>query len=195
VNGPASKICSRRTAAGVWPKWRTYYLDHPVTGPISRGLIWQYTRPDGSKLTGVPGSAGDLATPSGSCSLLPDATVTLWHPARDATTNVQQWRDHLINAGLRQPFKQAFREVYLLTPAEQETRMYSNRFAAHILRYRQTYALLKERGWTSNFLGPHDGGYEGYARRDFPEAGLTAAFAHSQVDGKPRPDRSHHLQH
>jgi hypothetical protein len=163
--------------------WRRYYLDHPVTGPISRGLIWEFNCPDGPRLTGIPDAGGALATPSGSCPLPPEATVRLWHPARAATTEVQLWREHLVAAGLRQPFKQAFREVYLLTPAEQETRVYSNRFAAHILRYRQTYALFKERGWTSNFLGPHDGGYEGHARRDFPDAGLTAVFAHSQADG------------
>jgi hypothetical protein len=32
-------------------------------------------------------------------------------------------------------------------------------------------------------LGPHDGGYEGHARRDFPDAGLTALFADSQAVG------------
>jgi Domain of unknown function (DUF4132) len=44
--------------------------------------------------------------------------------------------------------------VYLLTPAERATRLYSNRFAAHILRYRQTFALMKERNWTTNFIAP-----------------------------------------
>jgi hypothetical protein len=41
--------------------------------------------------------------------------------------------DHLVAAGRTQPFKPAFREVYLVTPAELETRLYSNRFAAHVL--------------------------------------------------------------
>ena len=36
-----------------------------------------------------------------------------------------------------QPLKRAVRVVYLVAPAEFETRIDSNRFAAHILRYRQ----------------------------------------------------------
>lgn len=162
-------------------EWHKYYLDHPVTGRLARGLIWEFT--DGSeRLAGIPADGDLLDTPSRHRQLPSAATVRLWHPVRAATSEVQQWRDHLVATGLRQPFKQAFREVYLLTPAERETRLYSNRFAAHILRYRQVYALFKERGWTSNFLGPYDGGYEGLARRDFPDAGLTAVFAHFQAD-------------
>jgi hypothetical protein len=110
------------------------------------------------------------------------ATIRLWHPARAATAEVQGWRGRLVRDQLVQPFKQAYREVYLLTPAERATRLYSNRFAAHILRYRQTFALMKERNWTTNFLGPHDGGYDGHARREFPDAGLTAVFDHYAVD-------------
>src|SRR5262249_58803984 len=64
--------------------------------------------------------------------------------------------------------KQACREIYLLTPAERETRVYSNRFAAHILRYRRLYALFKARGWQAGMLGPWDGGYEGEATRVLP---------------------------
>jgi hypothetical protein len=83
---------------------------------------------------------------------------------------------------LAQPFKQAFREVYLLTPAEEETRLYSNRFAAHVLHYQQTYALMKQRRWTTNYLGGWDGGYDGEARRDFPSHGLRALFYHANAD-------------
>lgn len=163
-------------------EWRRYYLDHPITSTMTRGLIWEFTSPDGTRQTGIPAAGALLTTPAGQSQLPAEATVRLWHPARAATAEVGQWREHLAVTGLSQPFKQAFREVYLLTPAELETRVYSNRFAAHILRYRQTYALFKERGWTANFLGSYDGGYEGYARRDFPDAGLTAVFAHSQLE-------------
>jgi Domain of unknown function (DUF4132) len=58
--------------------------------------------------------------------------VADWHPARAGTAQVGRWRDYLVAAGRAQPFKQAFREVYLITPAELETRLYSNRFAAHV---------------------------------------------------------------
>ena len=53
-------------------------------------------------------------------------------------------------------FKQAHREVYLLTDAERLTDTYSNRFAAHIVRQHQFSALCRERGWQFNLMGNWD---------------------------------------
>jgi hypothetical protein len=162
-----------------WPvaDWRRLYLDHPVTRTFSRRIIWSF-----DDVIGLPSSDGAVLSPEGLLAVPADARVRLWHPARAGTAQVQRWRDYLVSVEAVQPFKQAFREVYLITPAELETRVYSNRFAAHILQYNQLYALFKERGWTANYLGPHDGGYGGRARRDFPDAGLTVAFDHFAVD-------------
>jgi hypothetical protein len=165
-------------------QWRSLYLAHPVTGPLARRLLWTIEDSAGAA-TGLPGSDGKLVTLDGERDIPPAATVRLWHPARAATEQVRGWRDRLARDGLVQPFKQAFREVYLLTPAERETREYSNRFAAHILHYQQAFALMKARAWATNYLGPHDGGYEGYAQHDFADAGLTAVFAHYAVDTGP----------
>src|SRR5262249_39295707 len=44
------------------------------------------------------------------------------------------------------------------TPAERDTETYSNRFAAHIVAYKQLYALMKGRGWDGQMLGPWDSG-------------------------------------
>jgi len=160
--------------------WRRLYLEHPVTGSLASGLIWVFGTETVS-VTGIPSRDG-LETPAGEQDIPAASHVRLWHPARSGTADVAAWRDYLVASGRRQPFTQAFREVYLPTPAELETRTYSNRFAGHILRYQQTFALFKERGWTTNYLGRHDSGYEGRARRDFPEAGLTAIFDHYQAD-------------
>jgi len=46
-----------------------------------------------------------------------------------------RWQQEIVRHRIVQPFKQAFRELYLLTPAEEETRTYSNRFAGHALDY------------------------------------------------------------
>ena len=99
------------------------------------------------------------------------------------------WRTRLIELRLRQPFKQAFREVYRLTPAEEETDPYSNRFAAHVLRYPQARALMTARRWGSNFLGPYDGGYNGIAKREFRDPGLRAEFWHDAVEQGDPMDR------
>ena len=164
-------------------EWRDLHLAHPVTGPLARRLLWTIEDSAGAA-TGLPGG-GTLVTLDGERGIPPAATVRLWHPARAATAQVQDWRDRLVRDELVQPFKQAFREVYLLTPAERETRLYSNRFAAHILNYQQAYALMKARDWATNYLGPHEGGYQGHARREFADAGLTAVFAHYAVDTGP----------
>ncbi len=161
--------------------WRRWYLDHPVTGSVTRGLIWSFS----TGVTGIPADGDRLEGADGHHAIPPEATVRLWHPARADTAQVGRWRDYLVAAGRMQPFKQAFREVYLVTPAELETTRYSNRFAAHVLRYQQAYALFKQRGWAANYLGPYNGGYEGQARRDFPGAGLTAYFDHYPVDSGP----------
>jgi Domain of unknown function (DUF4132) len=164
-------------------EWRRYYLDHPLTGQLTRRLIWTFESGT-TRTVGLPADAGILRTTHDDLPLPGAATVRLWHPAAAATNEVSAWRDWLLREEFVQPFKQAFREVYLLTPAERETRTYSNRFAAHVLRYQQLYALFKERAWVANYLGPYDGGYEGKARHEFPDAGLTAVFEHFQVDAE-----------
>jgi hypothetical protein len=155
----------------VWPydEWREHYRDHPVTGAIARGLIWEFQGGDGAWQASLTGPEG---TP---------AHVRLWHPLRAATDDVRAWRERVMDERLRQPFKQAFREIYLLTPAEEETKAYSNRFAAHIVHYRRLYALFKERGWQANFLGRHDGGHNGEARRELGGE-WRACFYHDPAD-------------
>ncbi|PZG19791.1 hypothetical protein C1J01_11320, partial [Nonomuraea aridisoli] len=96
---------------------------------------------------------------------VPDGPVRLWHPARASVEEVNAWREAVQGKELRQPFKQAFREVYLLTPAEEATEVHSNRFAGHVVDYPRLYALFKQRGWQADYVGPWDGGGEGEAKR------------------------------
>ena len=77
-----------------------------------------------------------------------DAKVSLWHPIDHREREIVAWRDWLAARQIVQPFKQAHREVYLLTDAERRTRTYSNRFAAHVLRQHQYHALAQARGFT-----------------------------------------------
>ncbi|MBX9695618.1 MAG: DUF4132 domain-containing protein, partial [Cyanobacteria bacterium] len=54
---------------------------------------------------------------------------------------------------ITQPFKQAHREIYILTDAERTTDTYSNRFAAHIIRQHQFAELCKQRAWSYGLQG------------------------------------------
>ncbi|WP_433430774.1 DUF4132 domain-containing protein [Nonomuraea sp. CA-141351] len=136
-----------------WHEVCEYYLDHPVTGAFGRALIWEILQGPAGLPVQVDG-AWELTDPAGRrIQPRPDTPVLLWHPIAHSADEVRAWRDHLMEIGLRQPFKQAFREVYLLTPAEEETRDHSRRFAGHLLRYGQAKALLTGRGWTGLSLG------------------------------------------
>ncbi|MEU8361140.1 DUF4132 domain-containing protein [Nonomuraea sp. NPDC048882] len=84
---------------------------------------------------------------------VPDLPVRLWHPARASVEEVRGWRELVQGKELRQPFKQAFREIYLLTPAEEAAGEWSSRFEGHVLHYRRLRALFKDRGWQSKFQG------------------------------------------
>lgn len=102
--------------------------------------------------------------------------VALWHPATSTTQEVKNWRAFLMNAQIQQPFKQAFREIYLLTEAEINTRTYSNRMAAHILKQHQYVTLAKGRNWKAKLLGAWDGGDDDTAQLLLPEYNLIAEF-------------------
>ncbi len=81
-----------------------------------------------------------------------------------------------------QPFKQVFRELYVLTDAERAEGTRSLRYAGHQVNPRQALALLGGRGWVNH---PEEG-----VRKTFHEAGLTAhleflegTFTPAEVEG------------
>jgi hypothetical protein len=112
-----------------------------------------------------------------------DVTVRLWHPVGKPIDTVLAWREFLNSREIKQPMKQAFREVYLLTDAELNTRSYSNRMAAHILKQHQFNTLAKGRGWRYSLLGAYDKGYESdKAQLALPEYDLKAEFWVSEVN-------------
>ncbi|MFG1675355.1 DUF4132 domain-containing protein [Micromonospora sp. NPDC049282] len=166
-----------------YPEWVSRFLDHPITGTYGRRLLWQTSTDGRDWSTGLPRADGDGWTLAGldgrpACG----ERVRLWHPIRAAVDETLAWRERVLAAGLTQPFKQAFREVYLLTPAEERTESYSNRFAAHILRYRQANALMRARGWQAGYLGTWDGGYDSEATKLFGGGAWRASFHHQLVD-------------
>jgi hypothetical protein len=189
---PAERFRLERALAEerMW-RWRQvteFLLDHPVTGLYARNLIWQILQGP----AGIPVRTADsweLTDPQGRrIQPYPDTPVLLWHPIRESAEEVRAWRDHLLEHGIRQPYKQAFREVYLLTPAEERTRTFSNRFAGHVLRYGQAKALLNQRGWTDLSIGHWDyecGGDQGEAVKEL--SGWQARWGMNVV-GDPEAD-------
>lgn len=155
--------------------WQTHYLGHPVRRPVVASLIWD-----------VGGTAvflvdGRLETLDGaSITPAPDARIRLWHPLLADPASVLAWRQRIVDAGITQPIRQAHREVYVLTDAERTTRIYSNRFAAHILRQHQFRALCMARGWQYQLMGNWDGW--NIPTRALSAHGLTAQYQVETVD-------------
>jgi hypothetical protein len=103
-------------------------------------------------------------------------TVSLWHPVTSSTNEVKEWRQFLLEGQIQQPFKQAYREIYLLTEAEINTRTYSNRMASHILKQHQYVTLAKGRNWKAKLMGAWDGGDEDTALLFLPEYAIRVEY-------------------
>lgn len=155
-----------------WPAsvWRERYIDHPVVGTIGRRLIWCVDR---VAVTMIDGQAQDLSAQT--VAIADASAVTLWHPAGRSVEEVLAWRRRIESAGIVQPFKQAHREVYLVTDAERRTERYSNRFAAHILRQHQFNALCGARRWKNKLRLMVDDEYPP-ASRELTAWGIRAEF-------------------
>lgn len=151
--GQRYRLESLYLAQRSWPlaDWRKRYLAHPLLANLARRLVWKFgdavAVPMGDGFIGVDGEAVEPAA---------DVSVSLWHPLDSDAAGVLAWRRRLAALEVTQPFKQAHREIYILTDAERETNVYSNRFAAHILRQHQMNALCRARGWRYNLQGAWD---------------------------------------
>ncbi len=88
---------------------------------------------------------------------------------------VLAWRSWLEKHEIVQPFKQAHREIYIVTDAERQTQVYSNRFAAQILKQHQFNALGVARGWKYKPLAGWDE-VESTATLDLPAWNLRVEF-------------------
>ena len=141
-------------------------LQHPVLAPMLCSLI--LVGP--GDLTGYAVDGGqsleaydDTVRPVGDKDLLKIAhahdllTAGYW----------QEWQRECFQRERIQPFKQVFRELYVLTAAERADGIKSQRYAGHQVNPKQALALLGRRGWVGN---PNDGD----VRRTFHDAGISA---------------------
>lgn len=136
--------------------FRARFLDHPVVGVVARRLIWNLHR-NGETIPAAWKENKFVDCDDNVVAVDENTTeITFWHPMQSEPRHVLRWRDWIEANEYRQPFKQAHREVYILTDAERTTEIYSNRFAAHIIRQHQFAALCHQRGWRFNLQGDWD---------------------------------------
>ncbi|AJP00246.1 hypothetical protein TU94_00425 [Streptomyces cyaneogriseus subsp. noncyanogenus] len=160
------QFLARRTWS--YAAWRERYLDHPLVGSLARRLLWTV---DGTTVGFADGALRTLTDDP----VEHGTEVALWHPVGREPAEVVAWRDWLERHAITQPFKQAHREVYLLTDAERATGTYSNRFAAHIVRQHQFHSLAAVRGWRNKLRLCVDDEAPP-ATRELPQWGLRAEY-------------------
>lgn len=152
------------------------YIEHGLVGFVAQRLVWQFEN-DTKKATGIfinnqwqnqKGEPIDW--------LKKDTKVSLWHPIYSETAEILAWRNRLEALEVKQPMKQAYREIYLLTEAEENTKSYSNRMAAHILKQHQFNALAKLRDWSFSLIGAWDAPQDDIASKYLPAYNMTAQY-------------------
>jgi hypothetical protein len=131
------------------------FVHHPLLGVLACRIIWSVTDVSGVTV-GLATRDGFVDVNGTTHELPPEATVRIWHPIYANADEVLAWRERLAHDEITQPFKQAHREVYLLTDAERQTSTYSNRFASHIVKQHQFKALCDERNWQYSIQGGWD---------------------------------------
>lgn len=94
-----------------------------------------------------------------------------WHLLQSGLLSA--WQREVVRRRVRQPFKQVFRELYVPTPAEEETATYSNRFAGHTVDPRIVTRLLQARRWLIE--------NERFPRKEYPDHGLRTVLSFSDM--------------
>ncbi len=132
---------------------------HPVLGPMIEDLVFL-----GEPAAGYPAEQGQAlqAHDGRRAPVAPEERLRLAHPLDLLETREWHlWQRECFLAERIQPFKQVFRELYVLTEAERADGRVSRRYAGHQVRPGQAQALLGGRGWiTEHEVGTYHAYHE-----------------------------------
>ena len=166
-----------------WHSFQENYIDHGLMTYLASRIIWNFHKVDGRLVQAIRLNNQWVNASNELVSVSDTETVSLWHPVQASVKAITAWRDFFVFHQLQQPLKQAYRDVYLFTDAEANTRSYSNRMAAHILRQHQFNSLAKIRGWRYSLIGAFDNGIDSNkASLLLPEYNLRAEYWISEVN-------------
>ena len=146
--------------------WKSIFLKHPLLSLLAERLVWSATDEIDNRLSFMPGKGQFLNEKGREVALPENGTIRLWHPVEASVEEVMHWRDFIFEHRIKQPVKQVFREIYVLTDAEISTANHSNRFAGHILKGNLLYGIGLQRGWKMQS--------DTYPFLEIPAFGLTA---------------------
>ena len=75
-----------------------------------------------------------------------DCRVSLWHPSDASAEERSAWRDRVAALQIKQPFKQVFREHYVVPPDEL-SQAQTAMFSGHVVSIRPFLGLARREGW------------------------------------------------
>jgi hypothetical protein len=122
-------------------------MAHAIVRPLIDRLV---LKTDAGMGYPVKGGAALKSWDGKVISLKAADTWTIAHPLDFvAAGDWHEWQAECFRAERLQPFKQVFREVYTLTPAEKEDVDQSRRYSGQQVNENQAKALLASRGWST----------------------------------------------
>ncbi len=143
-------------------------LGHPLLAPMLEQIIFigngvlGYLAEEGRALRLHDGSTRSIAG---------EMALRIAHPYDlYRSGDWSQWQRECFVSERIQPFKQIFRELYVLTEAEKREGAVSHRYAGQQIQPRQAMALLGQRGWISSEYAD--------TSRTFHERGLIASITY-----------------
>ncbi|MEM7127271.1 MAG: DUF5724 domain-containing protein [Chloroflexota bacterium] len=156
-------------------------FQHPILRPMLEDLVFVVVKQHEKQNKKQPGT--QKSTPIGypidgglrlldangqRYNLKDDAHLRLAHPDEIyATGEWHIWQQECFVYERIQPFRQIFRELYIITPAEEEAGTRSLRYAGHQVNARQATAILGKRGWIAS-------GGDDEINKTFHAEGITA---------------------
>jgi hypothetical protein len=159
--------------------WQEDIEHHPILGNLARRLVWRFGTPGGQVRFAFPETAGAWRDATGSTvTPSPDASLAVVHPVDLPDEERARWQTEVVQRGVVQPFKQLFRETYVVTPAERAAGYVSTRFTGLPVSAWRVYALTRGRGWAGP-LGQTDFDGAGEGWREFPTYGVRCHLQHS----------------
>ncbi|TGV03398.1 DUF4132 domain-containing protein [Flavivirga rizhaonensis] len=167
----------------IYDNFLKYYLNHGLVSFIAKDLIWNF-KSDKKEVSATWREGKWKDVENNELQWVDSQTeVRLWHPINASVDEVLNWRNRLETLEVKQALKQAYREVYVLTDAEVNTKTYSNRMAAHLLKQHQFKALTGIRGWHYSLMGAYDDGRDGdIAKIALKEYNLEAQFWINEIN-------------
>lgn len=124
------------------------FLKHPLL----KTLVTQLLFTDDETTGWVKGGGRVLETHAGEQVVLAqDARIRLAHPYDFFKQDVwHEWQRACFLEERVQPFKQVFRELYVMTSIERDANTFSPRYAGNQINNRQALALFGKRGWVAH---------------------------------------------